>query len=112
MRAALVSYIIQSGEKPPRVTMSQEGIKISAGIYGIDLPWSVVTDVSLEETLPRVIRRTNGYALGGTLRGYFRVEGEGPVRLGKRRASRPRQQIVGAVEDRRSSEMMAPKLRS
>ena len=27
------------------------------------------------------MRRTNGYALGGTLRGYFQVEGLGRARL-------------------------------
>lgn len=78
---ALMFWGIRASEKPPRVTMSHQGMKISSGVYGVDLPWSIITDVSVEQTLPRIIRRTNGYALGGTLRGYFRVEGLGPVRL-------------------------------
>jgi hypothetical protein len=78
---ALVFLMIQASEKPPRVTMSHEGMKIGAGIYGVELPWSTVTDVTLEQALPRVVRRTNGYALGGTLRGHFRVAGLGPARL-------------------------------
>jgi hypothetical protein len=90
-RAALLAIIVlplvfivimmRASEKPPRVTLSNDGMTISSGLYSVDLPWSSVTDVSLEQTIPRVIGRTNGYALGSTVRGYFRVEGLGPVRL-------------------------------
>ncbi len=78
---AIVAVIVRTSEQQPRVTVSSEGMRISSGFYGVDLPWSNVTDVSLEESLPRVVRRTNGYALGGTLRGYFQVEGLGRARL-------------------------------
>ncbi len=78
---AIVAVIVGTSEKQPRVTVSADGMQVSSGFYGVDLPWSDVTDVSLEESLPRVVRRTNGYALGGTLRGYFQVEGMGRVRL-------------------------------
>lgn len=95
---AFVFLIIQMGEKPPRVTMSHEGMKIGAGLYTVDLPWSTVTDVSLEQTLPRIMRRTNGYALGGTLRGHFRVEGLGPVRLFVERDQPPFVRITSSTE--------------
>jgi hypothetical protein len=95
---AFVFFIIQSGEKPPRVTLSPQGLAISVAIYSVDVPWPTVTDVSLGQTLPRVVRRTNGYALGGTLRGYFSVEGLGPVRLFVERDQPPFVRITSSTE--------------
>lgn len=95
---AFVFFTIQASEKAPRVTVSQEGLKIRAGLYGLDMPWSTVTDVSLEQELPRVVRRTNGYALGGTLRGYFRVEDLGPARLFVERDEPPFVRITSSTE--------------
>lgn len=94
----LLFFLIRSSEKPPRVTVSQEGMEISSGLYGVDLPWSTVTEVSLEQELPRILRRTNGYALGGTLRGYFNVEGEGRVRLFVERDEPPFVRITSSTE--------------
>jgi hypothetical protein len=96
--SACVFFGIRAGGKPPRVTMSHEGMKIRAAMYGVDLPWSTVTDVSLEQALPPVIRRTNGYAFGGTLRGHFHVEGLGPMRLFVERDDPPFVRITSSTE--------------
>lgn len=78
---AFVALVIRSGERPPRVTMTHQGMTVTGGMYTADLPWATVRAVSLEPELPRVRRRTNGYGFGETLRGHFRVDGIGAARL-------------------------------
>lgn len=95
---ALLLLMIRSSEKPPRVRVSNEGVTVSSSLYSVDLPWQVITDVTLEDTLPRITRRTNGYALGGTLRGYFNVEGMGRVRLFIERDQPPFVRITSSTE--------------
>jgi hypothetical protein len=60
-------------ERPPEVTVTTEGIVIESLMYGERLRWSEVEDAALVDRLPRIGARTNGYALGGTLRGHFRL---------------------------------------
>ncbi len=67
--------------RPPRVTVTPAGIAIASLFYGDEYPMSEVTDLSLEPRLPRLLRRTNGFAGGGLLRGWFRVEGLGEGKL-------------------------------
>jgi hypothetical protein len=42
-------------------------------MYSRQIPLERITSVSLEQAVPRVLRRTNGFSLGGTLRGRFRL---------------------------------------
>jgi len=95
---AFVVIAMRASETPPRVLVSGEGLKVSSWMYNVDLPWSTVTDVSLEQTLPRIIRRTSGYALRGTLRGHFQVEGLGTVRLFVERDEPPFVRITSSTE--------------
>jgi len=95
---AFVLIAMRASQKPPRVMVSSEGLKVSSWMYSVDLPWSDVIDVSLEQALPRVIRRTNGYALRGTLRGHFQVEGLGAVRLFAERDEPPFVRITSSTE--------------
>jgi hypothetical protein len=95
---AFVFFMVQASEKPPRVAMSRDGMAIRSGLYGVDLPWSTVTDVSLEQALPRIVGRPNGYALGGTLRGYFSVDGIGRTRLFVERDEPPFVRITSSTE--------------
>ncbi|MBF0442843.1 MAG: hypothetical protein HQK54_13135, partial [Oligoflexales bacterium] len=46
-------------------------------MYGGKYPWSDFKSVSLAESLPRILARTNGYAHKYTLRGHFEVENLG-----------------------------------
>jgi hypothetical protein len=94
---ALAVFTVQTFGKPPRVTMSNAGMTVKSGLYEVVLPWAGVREVSLEDALPRVERRSNGYALGGTLRGHFRVEGIGAVRLFVQRDHPPFIKITSAV---------------
>jgi hypothetical protein len=79
--AALAGWIFWSQVQPPRVTVGAEGFEVGTPFYGTSFAAKDVTAISLEQKLPRVLARTNGFAGAGTLRGHFRVEGLGPGRL-------------------------------
>ena len=67
--------------RDPKVTITSEQLRIENLFYGQDYPLAEVTGVSLEPRLPRVLARTNGFAGGGLLRGWFAVEGLGKGKL-------------------------------
>jgi hypothetical protein len=67
--------------RDPKVTVARDTLSIESLFYGQDYPLSDVTAVSLEASLPRVLLRTNGFAGGGLLRGWFTVEGLGKGKL-------------------------------
>ncbi len=67
--------------RPPKVTVTRHSIVIQSLFYGDEYPMDEVTAVSLEPELPRILARTNGFAGGGVLRGWFRVDGLGTGKL-------------------------------
>ena len=67
--------------RDPKLTITSEQLRIENLFYGQDYPLAEVTAVSLEPRLPRVLARTNGFAGGGILRGWFAVEGLGRGKL-------------------------------
>jgi hypothetical protein len=67
--------------QPPKVTVSPQGFSVRSLFYGDDYAMSDVTDISLANTLPCILARTNGFAGAGTLRGHFRVQGLGEGKL-------------------------------
>lgn len=67
--------------RPPRVELSADAFSVGSAMYSVDVPLTAITSVSLLERLPRIRRRTNGFALGHTLRGHFRLDQLGDGRL-------------------------------
>jgi hypothetical protein len=67
--------------KPPTVTVGPSALGVKSLLYGGEWAWKDVTSVTLEPSLPKILLRTNGYAVGGTLRGHFKVEGLGTGEL-------------------------------
>lgn len=67
--------------RPPTVIVSSQSVSVKSLIYSQEFQWREVTDLSLQQSLPRILLRTNGYALGSTLRGHFNVEGLGNGQL-------------------------------
>ena len=67
--------------QPPTVTASPEMFSVHSGLYGEDISMRDVASISLEPSLPRVLVRTNGFAMGSHLRGHFRVERMGAGQL-------------------------------
>lgn len=67
--------------RPPRARVEGGVLTVEATTSHANVPLSEVRDVTLATELPRILARTNGYAFGETLRGWFRVEGLGEGRL-------------------------------
>jgi hypothetical protein len=59
--------------QPPTVKVSQERFLVRSALYGEEIPMTEVIGVSIEEALPVILLRTNGFALRGRLRGHFRL---------------------------------------
>lgn len=67
--------------RPPEVVLGEQHLSVRSLFYGDDYPLAEITGVSLEERLPPILARTNGFAGGRQLRGWFRLEalGEGEL---------------------------------
>jgi hypothetical protein len=86
---ALVGGLFWLQMRPPRVSVSAQGLEIDTPFYGTRLPAADIVAVSLEPRLPRVQARTNGFSAAGCLRGHFRLEGLGDGRLYVEQGSAP-----------------------
>jgi hypothetical protein len=77
--ACLLGVAFYLQEQPPRVTITPDTFRVKSFVYAAELPLADITAVNLEDDHPRVLERTNGYALKRTLRGHFRLAhlGEG-----------------------------------
>jgi hypothetical protein len=79
LAAALPTFYVFT--RPPRVIVSDQQFSVRSGSYSREIPLERITNVSLQETLPRVVRRTNGFSFRGTLRGRFRLAEIGDAQL-------------------------------
>lgn len=71
LAAAIPTFYVFT--RPPRVIVSQQGFSVRSGAYSREIPLDRITNVSLEQSLPKVLRRTNGFSFRGTMRGRFRL---------------------------------------
>jgi hypothetical protein len=69
-----VGWLMVAQARPPVAEVSPEAFVVRSGLYDARIPIVEMTSVSLEPRLPNILIRTNGYALGATLRGHFRLE--------------------------------------
>ena len=67
--------------QPPTVSATPETFSVRSALYSDDIPMRDVASVSLEQSLPRVLLRTNGFAMGSHLRGHFRLDRMGSGQL-------------------------------
>ena len=73
--AVIVLGLLYVGLQQPRVDVSPEAFSVSGGgFYRVHIPIGDIVEVSLQDTIPRVVRKTNGFNAGTTLRGHFRLE--------------------------------------
>jgi hypothetical protein len=72
-----VTIVLIAGSRPPSVEVTAGMVSVRAAGYEVAVPAAQLTSVALETTMPRVLRRTNGYAFLGKLRGHFDVEALG-----------------------------------
>lgn len=75
-----VVYLFSWGALEPEVTVTDQQIKIES-MYGEVIQRSEISEIELRDELPTITLRTNGYALGGTLKGWFQTREMGKVKL-------------------------------
>jgi hypothetical protein len=75
--------------QPPALAVTADVFSARSGFYGVEIPLADVTRVTLEDQLPPIERRTNGFAAGDALRGYFRLAGLGRSQLFVNRSRPP-----------------------
>ena len=79
--AAVAASTVYFGFQPPKTMVGFDAFYVSNGLYRNTIAYDAMQSLTLEETLPNVGVKTNGFAAGKTLRGNFRVDGWGPSRL-------------------------------
>jgi hypothetical protein len=71
---ALVAGLIHFQGKPPLIAVRSSELRVKSLFYGGSFPWREFRQVTLEQSLPPIRLRTNGYALGPSLRGHFKMD--------------------------------------
>jgi hypothetical protein len=78
---AFAGAIVYLGLQPPVVRLTDNAIEVSGAMYSNTVAYTAMSSATLEDTIPRVRLKTNGFAAGNTLRGSFNVDGWGNGRL-------------------------------
>lgn len=68
------------GSRSPGIEAKPEGIVIS-GMYGTTIPAEEITGISLENEIPKILTRNNGFNSGEANKGHFTLDGLGRGRL-------------------------------
>jgi hypothetical protein len=72
--------LIISGGKDTKYELSDKAITIN-GMYGLSVDYSKIIRIDTISSLPKIKARTNGYALGNTLKGNFKLYDQTKVKL-------------------------------
>lgn len=72
--------LVISGSQDTKLEFSDSSFKIK-GIYGLTVDYSRITQIDTLNILPKIKARTNGYALGKTLKGNFKLYDQSTVKL-------------------------------
>jgi hypothetical protein len=73
----VVTMLVMVSRNDPETRLTPAALEVSAAGYEAVVEWDEIRTLTLEDTLPRVQRRTNGFSFGGALRGHFRLAGLG-----------------------------------
>lgn len=68
------------GGQEPEVTVTADAVSFE-GMYGEHIERGDIEQIQLRDELPTITLRTNGYALGSTLKGWFQTREHGKVKL-------------------------------
>lgn len=77
----VMGFLIQTQSQPPKVAVSPEKFCIKSLFYGAEIPWTSIRKLSMEDEMPRIETRTNGFAIGPKLRGHFRLESQSKAQI-------------------------------
>ena len=84
---AIVAVVMYASSRPPTVVVTPTEVTV-AGTFGATVPMRDITSVTLEDSMPRVIRKHMG-SDGLALRGRFELEGIGDGRIYVERSGHP-----------------------
>ena len=77
----VLPFILHFQARPPAISLTSESITVDNLFYGQSYRFTDITKVELLAALPPIRLRTNGYAAGGTLRGWFSLDKWGQGKL-------------------------------
>lgn len=77
---AVIAIFILINTIAPEVVVNAESVQIK-GMYGIEVEYNNISEITIKESLPTILRRTNGFSAGGTLKGHFVLQDIGRARL-------------------------------
>lgn len=75
-----VGVVLYFSMQPTSISVSDEHVVID-GMYGDTIDWSSIENLQLVDELPAISMRTNGSAVGATLRGHFKFENGDKAKL-------------------------------
>lgn len=75
-----VSGLLYLSYIPAVIDLEDEYVDIK-GLYGRKLYYSEITNISLEENIPKIVKRTNGSSIGEIKKGRFSLENQENVLL-------------------------------
>lgn len=76
----LVAGMFIVGERESTIEVQNDQVKIG-GMYSTEIDLSQVSDIRLEDTIPLIRSRTNGYSTGFTRKGNFLLQDIGKAKL-------------------------------
>jgi hypothetical protein len=84
----IIATITILGNKEPEAKIKNNIFELS-GIYGYKVNIADITSIDTVQGIPPISMRTNGYALGNHLKGYFRLTDGNTVKLSVNLDSKP-----------------------
>lgn len=76
----ILSFSLVYSSKEHSIYFESEGIKI-IGLYGENISFNSISNITLTNNLPTIRLRTNGLGLGAIRKGYFLTKEKGTVKL-------------------------------
>ncbi len=76
----IAGYMVYAAIQPNTFTLEEERFVIE-GVWGEKMRYVDIEHLILMDSLPKIISRTNGSSIGSEVKGNFRVEGYGDVKL-------------------------------
>ena len=70
----MLALLLVATVRRERVLVFEDGIKIKDLLCPLSIPNDTIVSISLVDSLPKLIRRTNGTRIGLILKGYFTVK--------------------------------------
>lgn len=77
----LIFELMYAEAGPPKADLTGRTLRIRAFFYSDSVAMSEIQSVSLEQNIPYIRIRTNGFSFGSILRGHFRLDELGDGQL-------------------------------